>query len=90
MQKTTWAPFKCFLVVFTFETFHTLGLAILFYAVLPELDSLRAGMITNGVLLFPSFLLIFRSTDKISSGKFHDYIILALDGEYSFPSLRRK
>ena len=80
-QKTTWAPFKYFVMVFTFETFHTCGLAILFYVVLPELDSLRGGMLTNGVLFFPSFLLIFRSTDKTSLGKINVYIILALDGE---------
>ena len=61
MRKNAWAPIKYFIVVFIFETLHTIGLAILFYAVLPYLDTLRAGMVTNGVLLFPSILSIFRS-----------------------------
>ena len=79
MRKNSWAPFKYFIVVFGFETLHTIGVAILFYAVLPNLDTLRAGMVTSGILLFPSLLSIFRSTRSSSSKK--KYLTLGLDGE---------
>ena len=79
MRKNSWAPFKYFIVVFIFETLHTTGLAILFYAVLPYLDSLRAGMVTNGVLLFPSILTIFRSTRPSSTAI--KGISIGLDGK---------
>ena len=79
MRKNSWAPFKYFIVVFGFETLHTIGVAILFYAVLPNLDTLRAGMVTSGILLFPSLLSIFRSTRSSSSTK--KYVTLGLDGE---------
>ena len=79
MRKNSWAPFKYFIVVFGFETLHTIGVAILFYAVLPNLDTLRAGMVTSGILLFPSLLSIFRSTRSSSSKK--KYVTLGLDGE---------
>ena len=82
MRKNSWAPFKYFIVVFGFETLHTIGVAILFYAVLPNLDTLRAGMVTSGILLFPSLLSIFRSTRSSSSKK--KYVTLGLDGESLF------
>ena len=81
MRKTTWAPFKYFGVVFVLETLHTCGLAILFYAVLPNLDTLRAGMVANGVLLFPSMLSILRYA-RSSSSKATKYILIALDGKF--------
>ena len=83
MRKTTWAPYKYFAVVFVFETLHTFGLAILFFAVLPNLDTLRAGLVTNGVLLFPSILVIFRSVKSYDDNitKARKYTFLALDGE---------
>ena len=62
------------------ETLHTIGLAILFYAVLPNLDTLRAGMVANGVLLFPSMLSILQFT-SYSSSKTTKYILIALDGK---------
>ena len=80
MRKTTWAPFKYFGVVFVLETLHTIGLAILFYAVLPNLDTLRAGMVANGVLLFPSMLSILQFASS-SSSKTTKYILIALDGK---------
>ena len=81
MRKTTWAPFKYFMVVFVLETLHTSGVAILFYAVLPNLDTLRAGMVANGVLLFPSLLSILRYA-RFSSSKVTKYILIALDGKF--------
>ena len=80
MRKTTWAPLKYFVVVFALETLHTSGVAILFYAVLPNLDTLRAGMVANGVLLFPSMLSIFQYA-RSSSSRIRKYILIALDGK---------
>ena len=92
MRKNSWAPFKYFIVVFGFETLHTIGVAILFYAVLPNLDTLRAGMVTSGILLFPSLLSIFRSTRSSSSKK--KYVTLGLDGEslllFLFVQIRKR
>ena len=87
MRKTTWAPYKYFAVVFAFETLHTFGVAILFFAVLPNLDTLRAGLVTNGVLLFPSILAIFKSVKSYDDNitKSRKYIFLALDGKYFSP-----
>ena len=68
------------MVVFVLETLHTSGVAILFYAVLPNLDTLRAGMVANGVLLFPSMLSIFRYT-RSSSSQITKYILIAMDGK---------
>ena len=82
MRKTTWAPFKYFGVVFVLETLHTAGLAILFFAVLPNLDTLRAGMVANGVLIFPSMLSILNRYARSSSSQITNYIPFALDGKF--------
>ena len=60
MRTVEWAPMKYFSVVFLFETLHTAGVAILFYVALPVLDSPRAMMVTNAVLIMPGFLAMFR------------------------------
>ena len=77
MRKVHWAPLKYFVIVFAFETIHTVGVAILFYAVLPQLDSLRAMLLTNGVLIFPACLAPFRPSIKPSSSR--KYVMLGLD-----------
>ena len=64
------------------ETLHTIGLAILFYAVLPNLDTLRAGMVANGVLIFPSMLSILNRYARSSSSQITNYIPFALDGKF--------
>ena len=87
MRKTTWAPFKYFVIVFALETLHTSGVAILFYAVLPNLDTLRAGMVANGVLLFPSMLSILQFT-SYSSSKTTKCILIALDGKILKENIR--
>ena len=56
MRKVEWSPWYYLLIVFTFETIHTTGVALLFYTVLPELDTVRAMMLTNAVLLMPGLL----------------------------------
>ena len=80
LQKKKWVQLKYFAVVFVFETLYTIGLAILFYVVLPQLDTLRAGMVTNGVFLIPSILLVFKSKEESTLSKMKKYAILALDG----------
>ena len=77
MRKTSWAPIRYFSIVFVFETLHTIGLALLFFIVLPELDTLRAIMLCNGVLLFPSLIIPIKSL-KSSSSK-AKYIFVGLD-----------
>ncbi|CAG0919439.1 unnamed protein product [Notodromas monacha] len=39
-----------FLITFAFETLHTAGLALLIFVVLPELDVVKAAMLTNWAL----------------------------------------
>lgn len=45
-----------FLLVFIMETFHVVGLALMFLAVLPELDVVKGAMLTNCVCFVPGLL----------------------------------
>lgn len=45
-----------FFLVFAMETFHVLGLALMFLAVLPELDVVKGAMLTNCVSFVPCLL----------------------------------
>jgi len=45
-----------FLVVSIMETFHVVGLALMFLAVLPELDVVKGAMLTNCVCFVPGLL----------------------------------
>ena len=56
MKKTKWLPWQHLLFVMIVEMLHTIGLSMLFYLVLPDLDSIRGMMLTHGVLFFPSVL----------------------------------
>lgn len=42
-----------FLFITLMETLHTVGLAILMFVVLPELDSVKAAMVTNCLCSIP-------------------------------------
>ena len=44
-----------FFVVFFFEALHTIGLALLVFVALPELDVVKGAMITNCVAFLPAF-----------------------------------
>ncbi|XP_034946911.1 chitin synthase chs-2 isoform X1 [Chelonus insularis] len=60
-----------FLLVFIMETFHVVGLALLFFAVLPELDVIQGAMITNCVCFVPGLLgLLSRYKSKDESRRF--------------------
>lgn len=45
-----------FLLVCVMETFHVVGLALMFLAVLPELDVVKGAMLTNCVCFVPGLL----------------------------------
>lgn len=60
-----------FLLVFFMETFRVVGLALMFFAVLPEIDAIKAAMITNCVCFIPGLLgLLSRSGSKDESRRF--------------------
>ena len=45
-----------FLLVFLMESFHVIGLAFMFLAILPELDVVKGAMLTNCVCFVPGLL----------------------------------
>ena len=45
-----------YIVVFIFEMASTVGFALLFFVVLPDLDTIRAAMLTNALCIVPGFL----------------------------------
>ncbi|XP_035824770.1 chitin synthase chs-2 [Aplysia californica] len=53
------------LAVFISETFHSIGLSLFAFQVLPNMDSLRGLVLTMGVAFVPSILKLFdRESDK--------------------------
>ncbi|EZA54859.1 Chitin synthase [Ooceraea biroi] len=60
-----------FLVVFIMETFHVIGLSLMFLAVLPEVDVVKGAMLTNCVCFVPGLLgLLSRNKSKGESKRF--------------------
>ncbi|XP_063977240.1 chitin synthase chs-2 isoform X2 [Diachasmimorpha longicaudata] len=60
-----------FLLVFMMETFHVLGLALMFFSVLPDLDVVKGAMLTNCVSFVPGLLgLLSRNKSKDESKRF--------------------
>lgn len=53
-----------FLFVTLMETLHTLGLALLMFVVLPELDAVKGAMLTNCLCVIPGFLGLLSRTKK--------------------------
>ncbi|KOB69511.1 Chitin synthase [Operophtera brumata] len=45
-----------FIVVFVAETLHTVGMGLLFFKILPELDVVKGAMITNCLCIIPAIL----------------------------------
>ncbi|XP_062565710.1 chitin synthase chs-2 isoform X3 [Armigeres subalbatus] len=63
--KSMKKPFKShFLLVFLMESFHTIGLVLLFFVVLPEVDSVKGAMLTNCLCVIPGLLGMFSRTNK--------------------------
>ncbi|XP_053982024.1 chitin synthase chs-2 isoform X1 [Hylaeus volcanicus] len=64
-------PISHFLLVFLMETFHVVGLALMFMAVLPDLDVVQGAMLTNCVCFVPGLLgLLSRNKNKEESKRF--------------------
>lgn len=51
-----------FLLVFLMETFHVIGMVLLLFVVLPELDSVKAAMLTNCLCVIPGCLGLLSRT----------------------------
>ncbi|XP_078047479.1 hyaluronan synthase-like protein kkv isoform X3 [Augochlora pura] len=64
-------PPSHFLIVFLMESFHAVGLALMFMAVLPDLDVVKGAMLTNCVCFVPGLLgLLSRNKNKDESKRF--------------------
>ena len=53
-KSTRRCTFSDFLVVLCFEAMHVVGLALLIYVVLPELDVVKGAMLTNCAAFIPA------------------------------------
>jgi chitin synthase len=63
--KTLKVPAKShFLFVVLMETMHTAGLLLLMFVVLPELDSVKAAMLTNCLCVIPGMFGLLSRTSK--------------------------
>lgn len=59
-------PFLDFALVFLMETLHTVGVALLVFVVLRELDVVKGAMLTNSLCLVPGVLGMLSRTNKES------------------------
>lgn len=59
-------PFLDFALVFLMESLHAAGMALLLYAVLPEMDVVKGAMLTNSLCLVPGILGMLSRTNKES------------------------
>ena len=50
------SSFSDFLVVWVFESMHIVGVSLLFFVVLPELDVVKGAMLTNCLCFIPAVL----------------------------------
>ena len=80
LMKTFKMPsFLEFSIVACFETFHVVGVTILFFLALPGMDSIRAIMSTNALALFPGMLKIFmKPTLGSFGGRFKLHYIFSI------------
>lgn len=74
---------KKFGLIFAVETFHVIGLGILAFKVLPELDAIKAVMITNSLCFVPAILnVLSRSPNETRRGI--KYILDAISIAFQF------
>lgn len=59
-------PLGQFLIVFTAETCHTVGIALLVFSVLPDLDVVKGAMLTNCLCFFPGVMGLLSRNSKDS------------------------
>lgn len=63
--KSAKRPIKShFLFVFMMDSFHTIGIALLMFVVLPELDAVKGAMLTNCLCAIPGILGLLSRTTK--------------------------
>ena len=60
------STFSDFLVVLVFESMHIVGLSLLIFVVLPELDVVKGAMITNCLCFIPAVLQLASRHSKES------------------------
>lgn len=60
-------PFSHFLMIFLPETAHTIGLALLAFYVLPDIDVVKGAMLTNCLCFIPGVLGLLSRNNKESS-----------------------
>nr|QCI31493.1 chitin synthase [Grandidierella japonica] len=66
-KKWQRAPFTDVIVVIFFEMLHTVGVSLLIYAVLPDLDVIKGAMLTNCVCFIPGVFGMLSREKKESS-----------------------
>ena len=72
--------FKNFLFVLVMEVCHTLGLAILCYMVLPDMDSIRVFLLSSSLALIPACFLLLSRFQEDNERKTHiSKVRLAID-----------
>lgn len=80
IEVCTWKQFG---IVWGMETLHVCGLGILAFKVLPELDAIKAVMLTNNLCFIPSILsLLSRSPNESRRGI--KYILDAISIAFQF------
>uniref|UniRef100_A0AAR5P4N2 chitin synthase n=1 Tax=Dendroctonus ponderosae TaxID=77166 RepID=A0AAR5P4N2_DENPD len=60
-------PFSHFLLIFLPETAHTIGLALLAFYILPDIDVVKGAMLTNCLCFMPAVLGLLSRNNKESS-----------------------
>ncbi|XP_044267838.1 chitin synthase chs-2 isoform X2 [Tribolium madens] len=58
--------FSHFLIVFFMETLHTIGIALLIFYILPDLDVVKGAMLTNCICFIPGVLGLLSRSNKES------------------------
>ncbi|XP_034828810.1 chitin synthase chs-2 isoform X1 [Maniola hyperantus] len=63
--KTSKTPTSVqFMVVFITESLHTIGMGLLFFKILPELDVVKGAMITNCLCIVPAILVLLSRSSR--------------------------
>lgn len=77
MRTVSKPKWDVLLVVFVLETLHIVGLAILFLVALPELDSVKALMLTSCLGIIPGLLMVLNW--NIWENSWKRYLFIALN-----------
>ncbi|TRY63908.1 hypothetical protein TCAL_11841 [Tigriopus californicus] len=77
MRTVARPKWDAFLIVFLMETLHVIGLAFLFFAALPGLDSIKALMLTSCIAFIPGLLMLLNW--NIWAKSWQRYVIITLN-----------